>query len=67
MKAMMKDNLVERYTALSPRTVDHPDEETRKFLTSIQGKEVELVFIGPDAFEINDNDLWLPDCLWDAI
>jgi hypothetical protein len=28
----------------------------------IAGKEVDLVFIGSDAFEAIDNNYWLPEC-----
>lgn len=67
MKARMKDNLLHRYIGLSIEVVDIPDEETQFFLESIEGKEVELVFTHGDAFEKQDNNIWLPDCLWDAI
>lgn len=30
----------------------------------INGKEVELVFRGGDAFEAIDNDFWLPPCCY---
>ncbi len=30
----------------------------------IAGKEVDLVFIGSDAFEAIDNNYWLPECCW---
>lgn len=40
--------------------------ETKKFLKSIEGKIVDLVFTRGDAFEKNDNNVWLPDELWDA-
>lgn len=63
----MKDNLVPRYIGLVPDVVDMPDEETQEFLTSIEGKEVELVFTHGDAFEKRDNNIWLPDCLWEAL
>lgn len=62
MKAIMRDNLVERYKAVMP---EEYDAEIGAFLRSIEGKEVELRFIGTDAFEVNDNNIWLPDCLWD--
>jgi len=67
MKARMRDNLVPRYIALVPDVVDMPDEETQEFLSSIEGKDVDLVFTYGDAFEKNDNNIWLPDCLWDEI
>ena len=62
MKAIMRDNLVERYKSVMPKEYD---AEIGAFLRSIEGKEVELRFIGTDAFEVNDNSIWLPDCLWD--
>jgi hypothetical protein len=67
MKAKMRTNLIPRYIALVPEVVDMPDEETKRFLQSIEGKEVELIFTHEDAFEKNDNNVWLPDCLWDEI
>lgn len=67
MKAKMRDNLVPRYIALAPDVIDYPDSETVKFLESIEGKEVELVFVAEDAFEVKDNNIWLPDCLWDEL
>jgi len=62
MKAIMRDNLVARYKAVMPNEYD---SEIGEFLRSIEGKEVELRFIGTDAFEVKDNSIWLPDCLWD--
>ena len=41
--------------------------ETKQFLKSIEGKIVDLVFTGNDAFEKNDNNYWLPDSLWEAV
>jgi hypothetical protein len=41
--------------------------ETKQFLKSIEGKIVDLVFTGGDAFEKNDNNYWLPSSLWDAV
>ena len=67
MKVKMRDNLIPRYIALYPDVVDMPDQETQQFLSNIEGREVDLVFVAGDAFEKNDNDVWLPDCLWDEI
>jgi len=67
MKARMRDNLIQRYEALCPSAVDMPDQEVKDFLISIEGKDVDLVFIGSDAFEQNDNNIWLPDSLWDEL
>ena len=65
MKAKMKTNLVERYKAIMP--FEEYDEEIGTFLRSIEGKEVDLRFVGPDAFEVGDDSIWLPDTLWDKI
>ena len=67
MKARMKDNLVPRYMALVPEVVDEPDDEVIDLLSRIEGKEVELVFTHGDAFEKVDNNIWLPDCMWEEI
>ena len=71
MKARMKNNLVDLYTKALPKELDacdHQEQSERiEFLESIEGKEVELVFTGGDAFEKNDNNLWLPDSLWEEI
>ena len=66
MKAKMRDNLVERASKVFTNSLDM-DEEYINFLLSIEGKEVDLVFTGEDAFEKNDNNFWLPNCLWDEI
>lgn len=39
----------------------------KMFLKSIEGSVVELVFTCGDAFEKNDNNVWLPNSLWDAV
>lgn len=61
MKAKMKDNLVKRYKELLPTEID---DYITEFLKSIEGKEVNLIFTSDDAFEENNNDIWLPDSLW---
>ena len=64
MKAQMKDNLIQRYKEVMP---EEYDDELEEFLLSIEGKVVDLVFIGDDAFEKNDNNWWLINELWDPI
>lgn len=59
IRARMKPGLVELYKALMPL-----DILTERFLISIEGKEVVLIFIGPDAFEENNYNTWLPNELW---
>jgi hypothetical protein len=70
----MKDNLIARYQMSDElkgelRAVwkHHGWLEyckTKAFLKSIEGKVVDLVFTHGDAFEAQDNNYWLPDCLW---
>ena len=69
MKARMYNNLVKRYLAyiMEYMPKETLDEKDRAFLMSIEGKIVNLVFVGPDAFEEDENDLWLPDCLWEKV
>ena len=67
----MKDHLVMRYENAMPNELVSCDLEDKlhriNFLESIEGKEVELVFTAGDAFEKVDNDIWLPDSLWEEI
>lgn len=62
MKAKMKYNLIPRYKNIMPECFD---TEVEELLRRIEGKEVNLVFIDGDAFEEKDNNIWLPDSLWD--
>ena len=64
MRAKMKTNLYAIYKSLLP---DEVDADIYRFLNSIDGKEVTLIFTHGDAFEINDNNIWLPNELWDEI
>lgn len=69
MKARMRDNLIERYEKILPGEIaaDEDGYKTIAFLRSIENQEIELVFIAGDAFEKKDDDIWLPDSLWDAL
>ena len=67
MKVIMKDNLIERYMKNFPYDSSLDDEEDITFLRRIEGKVINLIFTHGDAFEENDNDLWLPDNLWEKI
>jgi len=42
-------------------------ESIIKFLKSIEGKEIELIFTLNDAFEKQDDNVWLPESLWEKI
>lgn len=66
MRARMRDNLIERAKEIFTSPLDM-DTDYKNFLLSIEGQEVELIFTCEDAFEKNDNNFWLPDCLWDEI
>lgn len=63
----MKQNLVELYEEELPGELEanNDTEGIIDFLKSIEGKNVDLVFTGGDAFEKNDNNVWLPESLWD--
>ena len=69
MKARMKKNLIKLYEEMLPGELAAAEdrEERKAFLQSIEGKEVELVFTSDDAFEKEDDNVWLPDLLWDKI
>ena len=68
MQAQMKNNLVEIYERVMPGELEaQGDDNCKSFLESISGKKVELVFVGRDAFEKNDNNFWLPNDLWEEI
>ena len=41
--------------------------DLKTFLKSIEGKAVNLVFTGGDAFGEKDNNFWLPNDLWTAV
>lgn len=61
MKYIMKTDLINRYKKILPKEYD---DEVGDFLKTIEGKMVDLVFTGGDAFEKNNNNIWLPNCLW---
>lgn len=64
IRAKMKDDLINLYCKIMPYEFD---AEIGEFLNKIDGKEVTLVFTEEDAFEINDDNIWLPKELWDEI
>ena len=75
IKACMVDNLVSAYQTCTELSYADGSSEFDLmsdddqcaivgFLSHISGQVVELVFIGNDAFEINNNNYWLPNSLW---
>ena len=66
MKAIMKNNLIKLYKEALPGELEcQEDNYVENFLKSIEGKKIDLVFTGGDAFEKKDNNIYLPDSLWD--
>jgi hypothetical protein len=68
MKAQIVDNLLDVIEHEMGKVEGHSTD--RAFLAlcdRIQGKTVDLVFIGRDAFEAIDNNYWLPDCCWRSV
>ncbi len=66
MEVRMKDNIIERYIENFPdESPIHKDIIT--FLKLIEGTVVNLIFTHGDAFEENDNNIWLPDNLWEKL
>jgi len=65
MKAKIVDNLMDVIDNFFDGKEGHrTDAEFIKLCERISGKEVELIFIGGDAFEKEDNNYWLPEDCW---
>ena len=68
MRAKIVDNLMDTIDTFFGGSEGHrTDPEFIKLCDRISDKEVDLVFIGNDAFEKNDNNYWLPNCCWNEI
>ncbi len=68
MKARIVDNLLDAIEDDMGEVEGHRyDPVFLELCERIQGKVVDLVFIGGDAFEALDNNYWLPDCCWTAV
>ena len=68
IKARIVDNLLDVIEAEMGAVEGHRTDP--KFLAlrdRIEGRVVDLVFIGDDAFEAEDDNYWLPDCCWEAV
>lgn len=65
MKAKIVDNLMDVIDNFFDGKEGHrTDPKFIKLCDRISGKEVELIFIGGDAFEKEDNNYWLPEDCW---
>ena len=66
MKARIVDNLLDVIEAEMGVVEGHrKDPQFLALCERIQGTVVELIFIGGDAFERDDNNYWLPECCWE--
>lgn len=68
MKAKIVFNLMHVIENYFGRSYGHRDDSDFVALCDrIAGKEVDLRFIGNDAFEEIDNNYWLPNCCWEKV
>lgn len=68
MKAAIKPDLLDRVDEFFEGKEGHrTDPEFLALCDRIAGQEVDLVFIGPDAFAAIDNNYWLPRCCWEPM
>lgn len=65
MRAIIAENLLDLIEKEMGEIEGHrTDTEFLALCDRIAGKEVDLVFIGGDAFEAIDNNYWLPNSCW---
>lgn len=68
MRAYIYPDLVDRIDAFFEGKEGHRvDAVFLDLANRIAGSDVDLVFIGPDAFEAQDNNYWLPQCCWEPV
>ncbi len=68
IRARIVDNLMDVIDDFFQGKGGHrTDPEFKALCDRIAGKEVDLVFVGDDAFEAIDNGYWLPDCCWTEV
>ena len=69
MRANIPEDFAERYEAFFQADSDASeywnDPEFIELSKRISGKTVDLVFINGDAFEKEDNNIWIPDCCYE--
>jgi hypothetical protein len=67
VRARIVDNLLDVIDNYFDGKEGHrTDNDFIKLCQRIQGRVVDLVFIGGDAFESVDQNYWLPQCCWVA-
>jgi hypothetical protein len=68
VKARIVPNLVEVIDEYFGGKGDHRTDPAFLALADrIAGQVVDLRFIGFDAFEVQDNNYWLPECCWQPL
>lgn len=67
MKAKICDNLLEEIEKVMPNEGHRCDPQFLALMDRIQGKVVELSFMGKDAFAVQDDNYWLPNSCWTEI
>ena len=68
MKARVAENLIDKIDAFFQGAEGHrTNPDFLNLAKRIAGQEVDLIFIGRDAFEKEDYNYWLPDCCWEAV
>lgn len=66
IKAKIVNNLMDTIDEFFEGKEGHrTDKQFIALCDRIAGKEVELIFIHGDAFEIRDGNYWLPECCWE--
>lgn len=64
MRARIVDNLLEAVERVLPNEGHRRDPAFLALAARIQGRVVDLRFVGADAFEASDNNYWLPNTCW---
>jgi len=68
IKAKIVSNLMDVIENYFGSSVGHREDfRFIELCNRIAGKDVELRFIGDNAFELIDNNYWLPNCCWERI
>lgn len=71
IKARIADDFYQKLQDFHGLPLDTPESAGERyykiFCDTVQGKVVELVFTGDDAFEKVDNNIWIPSTCWTEV
>lgn len=68
IRAKVHPNLLDRIDDYFGGTEGHrTNPEFLALAERIAGKVVTLGFVGRDAFEVEDDNYWLPECCWEQV